>query len=471
MCAEGAAWSSMVGLGESYLPAFVLAMSANELAAGLVATVPMLFGAVLQLTAPWGVVRLRSYRKWVIACAVIQSLSFFPLIAMAAVGRISVAWTFLVASVYWATNLGMGPAWNAWAETLVPLKIRPRYFARRARLGQIGLLLGFAVGGMLLEGGTRVGRGAYAFATLFLLAAVSRLVSAYFLRCQREPVPLASPGTSANKQSLLAGGRTNLAGPILRFVLAMQMATWIAGPYFTPYMLVYLGLSYSEFMFLTCTAFLAKVLVLPLMGHICGRVGATRVLMVNGVSVAVIPILWMLSNSLPYLFAIQVLSGIVWAGFELATLLLFFEKIPALQRMATLTLFNLANAAAIVLGSCLGAVVLASLDSTPGAYLALFFCSGVARVLALVTLTEIRLPRMSSWRLVTRSLTMTPAVGSIDRPVLGTFDTDMQPALESAFDRILASKAREVQTESTALNRKHEPLRQAIESVSQQEPY
>lgn len=424
----------MVGLGESYLPAFVLALSANELAAGLVATVPMLIGAVLQLAAPWFVDRLHSYRKWVIACAVIQALSFLPLIGMAASGRISVLWTFLAASVYWAANLGMGPAWNAWAETLVPLRIRTRFFARRAKLGQVGLLLGFAAGGLLLEGGIQTDRTAEAFALLFLIAAASRFCSAYFLRVQREPVPPVAPNTLASLRSLLAAGRGNLAGPVLRFVLVMQMATWFAGPYFTPYMLVHLRLSYVEFMLLTCTVFLTKVIVLPWMGDICRRVGAVRLLAISGLLAATVPMLWLVSSNLLYLFTIQAFSGTVWAGFELATLLLFFETIPVHQRVATLTLFNLANAVALVLGSCLGAVVLTSLGGTPSAYLFLFLCSGVARALSLLALAEVRVPRFVRWEVITRSLTLTPAVGSIERPVFTASEAETRSALDAAFD-------------------------------------
>lgn len=51
MSADGAAWSVMVGVGETYLPAFVLALSANQTASGLVATVPLMAGAVLQMLA------------------------------------------------------------------------------------------------------------------------------------------------------------------------------------------------------------------------------------------------------------------------------------------------------------------------------------------------------------------------------------------------------------------------------------
>ena len=440
----------MVGLGESYLPAFVLALSASELAAGLVATVPMLIGAVLQLGAPLLVDRLQSYRRWVIACAVIQALSFLPLIGMAAIGRISLVWTFLAASVYWAANLGMGPAWNAWAETLVPLRIRSRFFARRARLGQLGLLLGFAVGGLLLESGTQIERTAEAFALLFLIAAASRFRSTYFLRVQREPVPPAATNGPAALRSSFSAGRGNLAGPVLRFVLVMQMATWFAGPYFTPYMLVHLRLSYVEFMLLTCTVFLTKVIVLPWMGDVCRRAGAVRVLAISGLLAATVPMLWLISTNLLYLFIIQAFSGTVWAGFELATLLLFFEKIPVRQRVATLTLFNLANAIAILIGSCLGAVVLTALGGTAKAYLFLFLCSGVGRALSLLTLVEIRVSRFASWQVITRSLTLTPAVGSIERPVFTTSEVERRSALDAAFDPFKASAAELLPMPATA---------------------
>src|ERR671911_456001 len=47
--ADGGTYSVMVGLGETYLAAFVLALGLGERAAGLIAGAPMLAGAVLQL--------------------------------------------------------------------------------------------------------------------------------------------------------------------------------------------------------------------------------------------------------------------------------------------------------------------------------------------------------------------------------------------------------------------------------------
>src|SRR5580658_6982163 len=69
--AEGMASSVMVGIGETYLPVFVLALSGSELACGLVSTVPLVIGAVLQLSSPWLMRKCGSYRRWVSLCALI----------------------------------------------------------------------------------------------------------------------------------------------------------------------------------------------------------------------------------------------------------------------------------------------------------------------------------------------------------------------------------------------------------------
>ena len=136
MTADGAASSVMVGVGETYLPAFVLAFSASQLASGLVATVPLLVGAVLQLVAPLAIARLGSYRRWVMLCAAVQVAVFFGLAGAALLGTVSAAVVFLLATLYWAATMATVPAWNAWVATLVPGRVRSRYFARRTRLAR-----------------------------------------------------------------------------------------------------------------------------------------------------------------------------------------------------------------------------------------------------------------------------------------------------------------------------------------------
>ena len=116
---EGSAYGVMVGVGETYLQAFVLAVGMGQVFAALIATVPQLTGSVLQLISPYAIRKIGSHRAWVVLCAGLQSLCFLPLILAALAGSISQTAVMFVASLYWATSLGTGPAWNTWQGTII----------------------------------------------------------------------------------------------------------------------------------------------------------------------------------------------------------------------------------------------------------------------------------------------------------------------------------------------------------------
>jgi MFS family permease len=389
MTADGVAASVMVGIGETYLPAFVLALSGSQVACGLVSTVPMVIGAALQLCAPWAVRRLGSYRHWVVLAAVAQVLGFVPLLLAAVVGSMSIPMVFLVVAVYWATGMAGGTAWNAWAGTLVPERIRAPYFARRTRFSQLGIMAGLAAGGIILELGKGWGWLPGAFAALFFTAMASRTCSAYFLSRQHEPTPPDRPQLPGLGELLTAVRHHSVSRAIL-YMLAAQVACQIAGPYFNPYMLGQLKLSYVHYLMLICTPYVARAVCLRAWGRVVDRVGAHRVLWLSGVLVAPLPLLWNFSDSFGYLVAIQTYAGLTWAGYELAQLLLFFDTIPTERRVGVLTLFNLFNAVAIFSGSIVGGLMLAELGAGRYAYQMLFLASTLVRVAAMLVL--VRLP-------------------------------------------------------------------------------
>ena len=99
----------------------------------------MLSGALFQLVTPWAVRRLRSYRRWIVLCAVLQALSFTPLVIGAALGHITLGWLAISVISYWAFGMSTGPAWNAWVTSLVPQRIRAHFFAHRTRAAQAAL--------------------------------------------------------------------------------------------------------------------------------------------------------------------------------------------------------------------------------------------------------------------------------------------------------------------------------------------
>lgn len=392
MSGDQAASSLMVGIGESYFAAFVLALSSSQLACGLVSSVPLLAGALVQVAAPFALRRLGSYRLWVCSCAVLQGLAFVPLAVAALWGSLPLTAVFGVVALYWAAGLGAGPAWTSWVETLLPVRIRARYLARRTRIGQSATLLGFVAGGALLQWGTSCQRPLVFFAVLFAVAAAGRLTAASFLARQSEPERPSEPAPRAGEMltCLVRDGN----GPLFAYLLVVQLATQISGPYFTPYMLKQLSLSYWEYVLLVATAFLAKIFCLPAVGGLADRVGSRRLLWIGGAAVVPISALWALSDRFVYLLGVQILSGAAWAVYELATLLLAFESVPAARRVKLLSVYNVASAAAVLVGSLVGGALLAALGQTREAYLALFVISSLVRALPIPLLA--RLPR-AAW--------------------------------------------------------------------------
>jgi MFS family permease len=421
--ADAVTFSLMVGLGEAYLPAFVLALGLGGIQAGMIATVPVMLGAILQLVSPWAVQRLRSRRRWVVACSRCQAASLALLALLAATG-VRQSWPiFVLATLYWASGQATGPAWNRWVESLVPKRIRARFFASRVRISQVATMTGLLIGGLWLN---CLGSPAPStvFAMLFAVAAIARIVSAGFLARQSEPVDPVDAEPEQGLLATLANLRGNANTALLVYLLAVQIAVYTSGPYFSPYMLTELGLSYLPFVILIGLAFLGKVLALPAWGRFAKRFGARRLLWAGGFGIVPIAALWSLSDNLVYLGALQVVSGIVWAAYELAVFLLLFDGLPRSQRTSLLTLYNLGSAVAMVGGGLLGAAWLSWWGQGHTGYLMLFAGSSLARIGTLALL--MRVPG-GLWRpaaLANDTVVVRPPTASVERPIL--------PALEQS---------------------------------------
>jgi MFS family permease len=385
--ADGVGYSLMVGLGETYLPAFALALGFGEVFTGLLATLPVLAGAGLQLVSPFAVGRLRSRQRWVIACAILQMASFAPLVFAALRGRATPLTLIMAAALYWGANYATGPTWLAWMEAVVPRRIRTRYFARRTGLTQLAALCGILGGGLALQFGERRGLIMGAFVAVFAAAAASRSFSTLMLRQQTEPV---KPGAHRPELTVRAAlGRVHRQGhgSFLLYMLLVQLTVSIAAPYFTPYMLRRLGMPYAEYMGLLATAFLAKVIALLLIGRLARRWGTLRLLRLGGFGIIPLSALWLVSQSFGYLLALQTFAGCIWACYELGVFLLVFERILVEERTAVLTLYNLAHAFVSVTGSLIGAALLGGAwfggAGATHAYVAIFAVSAIGRALTI----------------------------------------------------------------------------------------
>lgn len=421
--ADGAAFSVMVGVGESYLGAFALALGFSDVTAGLLGTIPLVLGATLQLISPWAVRRMRTNKGWVVLCAGLQAASFVPLVIAALMGSVPPWVLFAVATIYWGAGMAAGPAWNTWMESLIPRRIRAVYLSSRARVVQFGVIVGLATGGLLLQWGTNLNRPMLMFAVLFGIAGLCRLLSTQFLTQQREPARATENHRIVPVTEIFSRFRHGNDAKLLGYLVVAQVAVMISAPFFTPFMLSQVKFSYVQFLALLGASFLGKMLVYPAVGRLAKRIGPLRLLWIGAVAVAPLSALWLVSDSFWYLLPLQVASGVAWAMYELASVLLFFETIHPEERTSLLTLFNFANCLAMVGGSLVGGWLLKWLGQGPEAYLVIFALSTVARFLTLAIIPRAKVPHTIPKTVVMRPLSVRPSAGSIDRPVVATLES------------------------------------------------
>ncbi|MFN5299587.1 MAG: MFS transporter [Planctomycetaceae bacterium] len=412
--ADGAAYSVMVGMGETYFPAFALALGLGEVVSGLVASVPLLLGSVLQLVSPRAVAWLGSYRRWCVVCVLMQAIAFLPLIIGACLGRLPTWGLFASIALYWAGGLGAAPVWNVWMETVVPHRVRAPFFAMRTRMGQAGVLVGFVLGGFALQFGKQTERLLPLFATLFVVSFACRVLSARFLARQTDAATVDSRQVVVPMATLLGRLRRGSSESLLLYFLAVQLAVQISGPYFAPFMLGQMRISYVHYVGLLAVSFLAKILALPGCGRLAAVYGARRLLWIGGIGIMPVAGLWLYVESFWALAIVQFAGGITWAAYELAVFLLSFETIRREERTSILTLFNLANSLALVFGAITGGVILKTLGESREAYLFLFGLSSLVRGAALLVLWM--LPR-KTLVLADEETSMVPTRHVVDQPV------------------------------------------------------
>lgn len=454
MMIDVAFYGLMVGLGETYFQAFAVQVGATDTAAGLMATLPLLGGAVLQLISPRGVSWIGSYRKWVVLCAFVQALAFIPLVIGALAGRMPTSLIFVMATVYWGAALATGPAWNTWVGSIVPTAVKPTFFARHARMAQVTILVGIIGAGVSLELGKNYDVVLSVFAFCFLLAAIARTVSFSALAILREPLPPSRAGhrrlsvkeivrrfsaTASQLRScngdedeggaMVQSDRTSKKweGRAIVYFLVMMAAVQIANPFLIPFILRKLELNYARFTTLIAVVFVAKGIALPMFGTVAKRYGPKRLLWIGGTMVIPLPALWMVSSSFVYLIALQIAAGVAAAAYEFGLFLLFFETIHERDRTSILTLFNLGNALAGICGSLVGGLLLRVLGEEQSAYYTIFFASTISRALAILLLVRLSGIRLTPVPIIIRIVGVRIGLGSIDRPLLHKTEVPPQP--------------------------------------------
>ncbi len=377
---DGVFYSLMMGASETYFGALAVELGHQALALSLLATVPILAGALSQLLAPRMVRLFGGEKRYVICGAVVQALSHVGLFAVASAGYTGLGALLAIKTLYWSSNAAIAPAWNAWMVRLVPPKLRASYFARRNFLTHVGLLFSFVIAGALLEvGRDRLHSALPVFAGLYAVAAVARLISAACIGRQsafrHSRIPI---GPRRPLRWVVRHARWRVAA----FMAALLFGTQLAMPFFTPYMLEELGLDLFGYALLSSLAIVAKGAAFPLWRRARKGIRPLPTLALCGFVIAVVPLLWWRAESVALLVVAQFLGGIAWAGYDLTSVELLFGDAP---EEGGVEFFALANSLS-GLTQLVGAVLAGWALQAGATYDHVFVGSAVGRALALFAL-------------------------------------------------------------------------------------
>lgn len=387
---DGMAFSVMVGAGERVFQQCAKAFGHGDVATWYVATLPMAVASVPVLLSSRLVQWCGSQKRWVILGSVIQALSFAPLAIGGFLGSIGLPVLFVCASLYYFGGNSAGPAWSSWMETLVPARVRERFFGRRQAFCQAAQCAAIVAAGAWLGVAAERGETKLAFGVLFTAACLFRFVSIAYLFRQSEPEPLPRDMVHVSPLEVV---RRLLAGGALRRLFAyfpFLAAVHVAHSSFVPWALGTVGRAEDEVQWLLAAEFLGRIVALPLLGTMAKRRGPMAVLRLGCIALTPVAALWLLDGSFAWLAAVQLASGMAWGAIELGSFLLFFEVVPLRERTAVIGVFFLATGAVSAAGSLAGSAVLESFGGGARGFTAVFVAATLARLVTLIPMRGAR---------------------------------------------------------------------------------
>lgn len=383
--ADREAWLSaaMTGVSDPFMIPYVLALGATPAQAGLLSSVRNALLAIVQLAAGWAVDRAGTRRRLVLVTASFQALLWIPMaFAAPLLGPQAVLGVIVLYTLGTAAAALGAPAWGSLIADFIPAGERGAYFGRRARLGGISTTLaGLAAGATLHV----AGRGASGFSLLCLAAAASRLLSCRALAAFHDA------GWSEHPHLRFGFVRFVRRAPksnFARFSLCLALSSFgahVAAPYFAVYLLEEARLSYASYTLVVLGGSLTGTLSTPWWGRLGDRAGNHAVLRWTLMGVAILPALWLVSESVAWLLAMNVAGAFLWGGLNLAAANFVYDAVSAPRRHTCIAYFNVLNGLGVSLGALTGSRLYEAVDGTHmPPYLIVFYASVALRILAIV---------------------------------------------------------------------------------------
>jgi MFS family permease len=410
-----------IGLAESYFCAFMLALGISEVIAGLGTVIPQFIGVVFQLFSIRSFFRKYSLKNRIILFLSIQALSLIPLILL---GQLKINSPYLMISIlgiYWASLLSLNPPWNRLVGHTVPTKFRLKFFSLRSQFAQASVFVGLITSGIFLYFAKENGQELPLFVVILITGFILKCLSIFEVKANHQDYNLA-PGSEirVRLRDFIKTLKSTEQGKLVSFLFFFYITVHFSAPYFNPYMLGKLKFNYIQYMVVTAIAYFGRIFTFKILQTRAKSRHINKLLIYSTIGIATTPLLWAFTQNYWMILLFEFLSGCYWAGFELSTILLYYQKIEDKERTSIITYITFFNTTGMLIGSALGALFMKLLPLSYDQYLVLFAASTFIRVMVLIFAPHVnfrgQIPKIIGSR---RILGVIPPFATLARPFLG----------------------------------------------------
>jgi MFS family permease len=364
-------------ISTTYLALFAVALGASSAQVGLLSALSSLSGALLLLPGAILVERIGRRHRISLAGGIGMRTALLLMAALPFVLRDQpavFALLVLAALVQAFANIGY-PSWVSLIADIVPSENRGRYFSSRNIANTVVSMVAAYAAGLLI---THIGNPAgyqLAFLLAFLFGAGSALSYSRIQDPAPEPPPIAQTGNALESLRSIARHPAFLA-------LCATAAVWnlslsVASPFFNIYLVKDLHATAAQVGLLTAASSLTGLPALRFFGPFADRWGPRRVVLLTGLIIPILPFAWVFVTSPWHVLFINIASGVLWAGYNLAAFNLLLVATPAAERARFSAFYQILIALSLAGGAVIGGWVTTFLG-----YKAAFAISGIGRLLS-----------------------------------------------------------------------------------------
>jgi len=382
--------SIMIGLGESFVVPFALALSLPVNFIAILSSLPVFIGSVFQFLSLYLTKFLHNLKKLVLFSALFQSLVWllFAFISYNIITnsdfRAFDLILIILFIVYFVFSMLFNSFWNSWVSGLVSRQNLANFYATINQYPLFFQLLALILAGFILNSffSNFIFLG---FFLIFLLAAIARLFSTYFLVRIPDSNSLISNPISLRKY--FSNNKNSKYIKFSIFNFALMFGTHLAAPFFDVFMLKVLKFDYFTWSILVFSSGFIKILAAKYWSAIIKIFSPKSVLIACISAISLLPIFWLFTKDPFLLLLINIFSGFSWFGYDLLRSVYLLETNSNQTKIINFSLYQGAKAFAMLLGAILGGFLISyfqELDLDPfKPFYIVFLLSGLLRFLSI----------------------------------------------------------------------------------------